>query len=114
MKVAGRRLGEHLRALRLQRRLTQEQVAEQVDIHPTHLQKLEAGDRLPSLGTLIRLASVLGTPVSAIASALDAPEHRPSPGEALRSEVQVLIQRCRSDHLKSVRDFVEWLMTRGE
>ena len=45
--------------LRLERGLTQEQLAEGADVHPTFISNLERGYSAPTLHTLLRLATAL-------------------------------------------------------
>ncbi|HHY17435.1 MAG TPA: helix-turn-helix transcriptional regulator [Firmicutes bacterium] len=59
-------LGKVLRSLRRQRGFTQEQLAERADLHPTYIAKIEAGERLPSLDTLVSLSNVLQAPLHVI------------------------------------------------
>jgi transcriptional regulator with XRE-family HTH domain len=54
------RLGERVRALRLERSLTQERLAWEADISKPYLCQVEAGKRLPSLLVLDSLARRLG------------------------------------------------------
>jgi transcriptional regulator with XRE-family HTH domain len=54
-----KRLGENVAALRARRRLTQEQLAEKVDVSPRYIQSVEAGEYFPSLPTLARLRAAL-------------------------------------------------------
>lgn len=49
----------NLLRLRLLKSLTQEQLAEQLDLHARHYQKLERGSITPSFGVLIRLNRAL-------------------------------------------------------
>lgn len=59
-----RRLSTMLRELRVQRDLTQEELAKRAKITRSHLSLLEAGHRKnPSLDVLKRLARALGVPV---------------------------------------------------
>ena len=51
--------GKRLRALRLERGLTQEQLAEGADVHPTFISNVERGYSAPTLYTLLRLAKAL-------------------------------------------------------
>lgn len=53
-----------LREVRLARGLTQEQLAEKLDISLNFLNLIERGQRAPSFDTLERIAKVLRTPVS--------------------------------------------------
>ncbi len=56
-----RRLGEQIRALREERGLTREQVAERTGLSAVYIKKLEAGERTsPSFSVLERIARALG------------------------------------------------------
>lgn len=61
-----KRLGSHLRLLRNEADLTQEQAAAQVGIGWRHLQKIEAGEVNVSLRTLFLLARAYGVNLSAL------------------------------------------------
>ena len=52
-------IGENVRRMRIERKLTQEQLAHDADIDVTYLRGIEAGRRNPSVNVLVRLASVL-------------------------------------------------------
>ena len=52
-------IGEKLKATRLQRNLTQAEVAERVGIDVTHISRLERGLSNPSLLTAYRICNVL-------------------------------------------------------
>ncbi len=54
-----RKLGKQLRKTRRQKKLTQEQLAEKVDVTAKYIQYLEAAKRIPSLKLLYRLADNL-------------------------------------------------------
>ena len=54
-----KRLGENVAALRARRKLTQEELAEKVDVSPRYVQSVEAGEYFPSLPTLVCLRGVL-------------------------------------------------------
>lgn len=53
------RLGENVARLRTRRKLTQEVLAEKIDVSPRYIQSVEAGDYFPSLPTLVRLRAAL-------------------------------------------------------
>jgi transcriptional regulator with XRE-family HTH domain len=61
-----RRLGANLRALRLQRGLSQEAFADMLGIHRTYIGGLERGERNVTLRTVERLAAHLGVDVSSL------------------------------------------------
>lgn len=56
---AARILGERVRQIRLDRGLSQEDVASLAEIHVTNLGKIERGLVNPSLVTLVRIAGVM-------------------------------------------------------
>jgi DNA-binding XRE family transcriptional regulator len=58
-----RRLGERLRELRLERKLTQEQAAEAIGVHPKHMIKMEGGSANPTVATLIAVAVAYKVPL---------------------------------------------------
>jgi transcriptional regulator with XRE-family HTH domain len=51
-----RRLGARVRALRDARRLTQEMVADRIEVTPKYVSQLECGQRSPSWETLVAIA----------------------------------------------------------
>ena len=64
-------LGEAIRRLRLERGLSQEQLAERAGTDLTQIGGIERGVRNPSYTTLVRLAAALETSVGEIASRAD-------------------------------------------
>ena len=59
MKDLAGKIGARIKAVRKARRLTQERLAEQAEISPRYLSRLEVGDQNPSIDTLARLARAL-------------------------------------------------------
>jgi transcriptional regulator with XRE-family HTH domain len=55
----GRIFGPHLRQLRLERGLTQSELAERASTNTMFISKLERGVTTPTIGTLLRLAKAL-------------------------------------------------------
>lgn len=61
-------VGRNIRALRRARRLSQEELADELGVHRTYMGGLERGERNLTLRTLERLAARLGVdPVSLLA-----------------------------------------------
>ena len=56
-----RALGKNLNRLRMNSGLTQEKLAEKADISLRYIQQLEAGQRNPSIPTIVKLRKVLGS-----------------------------------------------------
>ena len=52
-------MGKRIRKLRIQRDMTQKQLAEQVMVSPSSITRLETGDTMVSVFTLKRIAQVL-------------------------------------------------------
>jgi transcriptional regulator with XRE-family HTH domain len=52
-------VGANVRRLRVERKLTQEQLAHDADIDVTYLRGIEAGRRNPSVNVLVQLAASL-------------------------------------------------------
>jgi transcriptional regulator with XRE-family HTH domain len=52
-------LGKNIAQMRRERDLSQDELAEKIDVGPRYVQKLERGLHTPSLGLLIRLRKVL-------------------------------------------------------
>lgn len=60
MKDLLRRLGQRIRDVRKAREITQEGLAEQIDITPQYLSRIEGGHQSPSGEMLAKLADALG------------------------------------------------------
>ena len=58
-----KRLGERIREERLKLNLTQEKLAEDIDISDTYMGAIERGERSLTLDTLVRLVNRLGVTV---------------------------------------------------
>ena len=53
-------IGEKIRKVRQNRRITQEVLAEKINVTPTHVSRIERGTSSPSLQTLVDICNVLG------------------------------------------------------
>ena len=60
--------GAHVKDLRLERGLTQEEAAARANVHVTYLSGIERGRRNPSLGSIRRIATALSVSVSELLS----------------------------------------------
>lgn len=58
-----RKFGKHIRRLRKQAKLTQEEMAEKLRLSTKYIQFIEAGARMPSLKTIYKVARALGVKV---------------------------------------------------
>jgi len=57
-------LGRNLRRARLDRKMTQEEVAERSGVHATEVSRIEGGKRDPQVSTVERLAEAVGLTAS--------------------------------------------------
>ena len=63
-RLVRRTLAEELHRVRLDEGLSLRQVGEAAGLHPSHFPRIEAGERQPSLDTLVALAAAMGHDVS--------------------------------------------------
>lgn len=63
--------GAALRALRLERQLTQEQLAEAAELHWSYIGQIERGERNLTLKNVLRLARGLGISAGALVDAAE-------------------------------------------
>jgi len=81
-------IGARIKAARERAHLTQEQLAEIVDISSTHMSVIERGVKTPKLDTFVRIANALG--VSADALLQDRVDHA---NDSIIAELSVRISR---------------------
>jgi transcriptional regulator with XRE-family HTH domain len=77
MSRAAAQFGEKVRNARIALGLSQESIAELAQMHVTNYGKIERGIANPSLVTILRIASVLGTDIATLTDGLsrdDLPE----------------------------------------
>lgn len=67
-----RQIARRVRQARLRRGLTQEQLAEQLELSPATVGRLELGKLPLTLETLVRISEVLATPLGALLEERDA------------------------------------------
>ena len=59
-------IGARIKAARERVHLTQEQLAEIIDISPTHMSVIERGVKTPKLDTFVQIANALGVSTDAL------------------------------------------------
>lgn len=60
----------NMRRIRLDRKLTQEKVAEAAELHPNYISSVERGERNISICNIERIALALGVPMSELVAEL--------------------------------------------
>ena len=88
MPVNNKAIGRNIRNARKAQGMTQEKLAEIVDISPTHMSVIERGVKTPKLDTFVRIANALG--VSADALLQDGVDHA---NESIMAELSIRIGR---------------------
>ncbi len=63
MKTTKELLGARIRELRKARNLSQEQLAEMIDVEPRHVSRLEVGSSYPRIDRLEKIAVALNVPL---------------------------------------------------
>lgn len=71
-KILQKQFGEHLKALRIKKNISQEEFAEKAGLDRTYISGLERGLRNPSLVILFRLADALDISISKLLKPLEA------------------------------------------
>jgi transcriptional regulator with XRE-family HTH domain len=80
------RFGENIRLLRARTHISQEELASRADIHRTQISMFESGQRVPLLGTAMKLAAALEVD---LATLLDGIVYRPRFFSAARGEFEI-------------------------
>ena len=81
-------IGARIKAARERVHLTQEQLAEIIDISPTHMSVIERGVKTPKLDTFVRIANALGVSTDALLQDVVLPAN-----ESILAELSVRIGR---------------------
>ena len=81
-------IGARIKAARERVHLTQEQLAEIIDISPTHMSVIERGVKTPKLDTFVRIANALGVSTDALLQDVGVPAN-----ESILAELSVRIGR---------------------
>ena len=100
---------ERLSAARKAHNLTQQQLADRIDLHVTQLRRYEAGTALPNLDVVKRLAVALGATIDSLAF----DNHERGPEDELRLQFEA-IGRFTADEKKLVRELLDSLILKHE
>jgi len=93
-------LGAAIRAARLSKGITQEQLAELADITPTHEKHIESGHRSPSVEVLFHIVKALDLSLdNCLFPAQDT-------GAGRLREIEILLSQCGEMELNVIRDVV--------
>ena len=91
-------LGASIRAARLKKGYTQEQLAELVEVTPTHEKHIESGHRLPSVEVLFAIAQALDMSLDNVIF----PEQ--DTGNGRMKDISILLNQCGESELSVLLD----------
>ena len=101
-------LGTAIRAARLKKGYTQEQLAEIAEITPTHEKHIESGHRLPSVEVLFSIVRALDMSFDNVVF----PEQEA--GNERTNELQILLNQCGERELSVLLDVARSLLQNRE
>lgn len=104
------KIGQRVRTLRLEKRLTQAELADMVDCSNNYLSHIETAQCKLSLGVLLRIALALETSVDYFL--LDTPFARPK--AIINDDISKKLSRCNSSTLITVSKLIDVLLEQQE
>lgn len=94
-------IGARIRSVRLQRKLTQEQLAEAVGVGVTHISHIETGNSIPSLQVMVDIINALECSADELLC-IEINQARP----LLNNWLGELVTDCDSNEVKLITDMV--------
>ena len=94
-------LGSRIRDVRLEKKITQEKLAEAAGVGVTHISHIETGNSVPSLQTLVDIINALGCSADEL-FCMEVNQARP----ALNHWLCELVADCDSTEMKLIADMV--------
>ena len=99
-------LGECIKSARVKSGFSQEQLAETLDITPTHVKHIESGHRKPSIEILFKIALILNMSVdNVIFKKTENDKDR-----KIINDINNMLTKCNTKELNVVKDLVESLI----
>ena len=97
-------LRETIRNERKNKRITQEELAEMLEVSPTHVKHIESGHRKPSIEILFELAKILNISLDEVVF----PKNR-TPNDATRGKIERLLDVSDESSLQFILSVLEAL-----
>ena len=94
-------IGSRIRTVRLEKKLTQEQLAEAAGVGVTHISHIETGNSIPSLQVLVDIINALGCSADELLC-MEIEKARP----ILDSWLAELVSDCDASEIKLITDMV--------
>lgn len=99
-------LGNAIRKARMNKNLTQEGLAELVEITPIHLKHIEGGQGKPSVPVLFKLARALEFSIDSIVVGSSRNEDNEDT-QSLISDINYIIRKCNTKELNLIIDIID-------
>lgn len=99
-------LGNAIRKARMNKNLTQEGLAELIEITPIHLKHIEGGQGKPSVPVLFKLARTLEFSIDSIIVGSTRDENVENT-DSLISDINYIIKKCNAKELNLIIDIIE-------
>lgn len=100
--------GSSIKKARLEKKFTQERLAEIVGITPTHLKQLESERRKPSVDVLFSLAFTLDLSLDSLLS------NSQDVSQELRRRIDLCLDRCSVHEQKVIYAAIEAMLNKGD
>lgn len=95
-------IGQRIRKIRKAHKLSQEELAEQIEISTTHMSHIETGNTKLSLPVLVKIACALGVRTDDLL--FDAPEAALS---GAQEDIAAVLEQCTPRQAKIIADLVK-------
>lgn len=97
-------IGKRVRELRLQQQLSQEKLAEMIEMSVPYVSYIETGKKRPSLDALIRIANALGVTVDELLSGNQL--HNPT---EYQTDIDLLMDGCSANEKRLIFELISAL-----
>lgn len=106
MEINYKALGKRIKLARIEKDLTQEKLAEMVNLSPTHMSNIESGTANVSLPSLVNIANALSLSLDDLLS--DSVIYARA---SLEREFQQILDSCNEYEMRVVRDAAQAIVT---
>ena len=98
-------IGKCIKIARIQKDMTQEKLAEAIELSPTHLSNIERGNGKVSLTTLVNIANILGVTVDNLLCD-NVIKCKPE----FEKDIQLLLDDCDDYEIRIIKDMIASLI----
>ena len=102
MQIDYAEIGSRIRAERTKQSISQEALAEKVDVGTTHISHIETGNTIPSLKTLIAIINALNLSADELLR-----DHIIKSGHVFDKEIAEVLSDCTDDEKRIIADTVK-------